>query len=346
MNTTMPISELGEFGLIDRIARLLPSAAGDVVVGIGDDVAVLDTAGPHYLLATCDVQVENVHFLRHTISPQQLGGKVMAINVSDIAAMGGRPKWALVSLALPDNLEVDFVDEFYRGLNYQAQTAGVAIVGGNLARIDGPMVIDLFLLGECDKECFLRRNGAQVGDAILVTGTLGDSRAGLELLQQPHLQVPIEVRAIVLAAHHTPQPRLIEGQLLAACGRVHAMLDVSDGLLSDLGHICQASQVGASVELAQVPLSPACREVARAAGVRAAHWALTGGEDYQLLFTTAPANVADVQTLLAVRTGIVAEVIGHIRPAAAGITVVTTDGTVEATPPHSGWDHFPKAPSP
>lgn len=346
MNATMRIGDLGEFGLIDRIARLLPSAAGDVVVGIGDDVAVLDTAGPHYLLATCDVQVENVHFLRHTISPQQLGSKVMAINVSDIAAMGGRPKWALVSLALPRNLDVDFVDEFYRGLTHQAQTAGVVIVGGNLAKIDGPMVIDLFLLGECDKECFLRRNGAQVGDAILVTGTLGDSRAGLELLQHPHLQVPIEVRARVLAAHLTPQPRLLEGQLLAASGRVHAMLDVSDGLLSDLGHICEASQVGASLELARVPLSSACREVARAAGVRAEGWALTGGEDYQLLFTTAPTNVAEIQTLLAARTGIVAEVIGHIQPAAAGISVASTDGTVKTHPRHSGWDHFRKAPPP
>jgi thiamine-monophosphate kinase len=336
----MQLTDLGEFGTIERISRLLPATPSDVVVGIGDDVAVLDTSGPHYLLATCDIQVENVHFLRDAISPQQLGRKVIAINVSDIAAMGGRPRWALVSLGLPPDLEVEFIDELYRGLNAQAQDSGLVIVGGNLTQIKGPLVIDLFLLGECDRDCLLRRDGAKVGDAVLVTGEFGDSRAGLELLLRPHLQVSEETRARVLAAHLTPQPRLAEGQLLAASKRVHAMLDVSDGILSDLGHICAASRVGSALELAMIPISRACRDVARAAGVNSEDWALTGGEDYQLLFTVPPADVEAIQRLLNTGTGATATVVGHIESAAGVITVVRPDGTAEPCTGAGGWDHF------
>jgi thiamine-monophosphate kinase len=338
----MVISDLGEFGVIERIARLLPAGAADVVVGIGDDVAVLDTGGPRYLLATCDIQVENTHFQPQTISPYQLGRKVIAINVSDIAAMGGRPRWALVSLALPQETPVDFVDELYRGMNEQAQMAELAIVGGNLSKIDHPLVIDLCLLGDCDKQLFLRRSEAQVDDAVLVTGSVGDSRAGLQLLLTPHLRVSDSARETVLAAHLTPQPRLPEGQLLAASGLVHAMLDVSDGILSDLGHICEASRVGASVTLADLPVSQACREVARASRAAAEDWALTGGEDYQLLFTAAQGQVAKIQALLAERTGTAARVIGRILPAADGVTTVAPDGTVHSQSGTVGWDHFRK----
>jgi thiamine-monophosphate kinase len=340
VDKNMLIGDLGEFGVIERIARLLPGGAADVVVGIGDDVAVLDTKGPRYLLATCDIQVEHTHFLRQATSPYQLGRKVIAINVSDIAAMGGRPRWALVSLALPPDTPVDFVDELYRGMNDQAQMAELAIVGGNLSKIDRPMVIDLCLLGDCDKQLFLRRSGAQVDDAVLVTGTVGDSRAGLELLLKAHLQVSDAARETVLAAHLTPQPRLAEGQLLAESGLVHAMLDVSDGILGDLRHICEASHVGATVALADLPVSQACREVARTAGAAAEDWALTGGEDYQLLFTAAQHQVAKIQTLLAERTGTAACVIGRILPAAHGVTTVAPDGTVHSQAGTGGWDHF------
>jgi len=246
----------------------------------------------------------------------------------------------LVSLGLPPDLEVEFIDELYRGLNAQAQDSGLVIVGGNLTQIKGPLVIDLFLLGECDRDCLLRRDGAKVGDAVLVTGEFGDSRAGLELLLRPHLQVSEETRARVLAAHLTPQPRLAEGQLLAASKRVHAMLDVSDGILSDLGHICAASRVGSALELAMIPISRACRDVARAAGVNSEDWALTGGEDYQLLFTVPPADVEAIQRLLNTGTGATATVVGHIESAAGVITVVRPDGTAEPCTGAGGWDHF------
>jgi thiamine-monophosphate kinase len=342
----MHISELGEFGVIERIARLLPGQAADVVVGIGDDVAVLRTSDREYLLATCDVQVERVHFLRSAITPFQLGRKVIAINVSDVAAMGGHPLWALVSLAMPPDTEVEFVDELYRGMAEQLQAAGAAIVGGNLSKIDGPMVIDLFLLGRCPANQIICRRGARPGDLLLVTGTLGDSRAGLELLLHPEWVVTQESRRAALAAHLTPQPRLIEGQVLAQTGLVTAMLDVSDGTLSDLGHICKASKVGAEIVLADLPTSPACQEVARVAAQDTGAWALTGGEDYQLLFTVDARNVERVQRELAAGAGTSARVIGRVLAPEQGIMLRFPDGSVRPPEGVVGWDHFQRKISP
>jgi len=336
----MRIGELGEFGIIERIARSLPSAGDSVVVGIGDDVAVLRTSAEHYLLATCDIQVENVHFVRSATTPYQLGRKAIAINLSDIAAMGGQPDWALVSLALPQDTLVEFVDELYRGMADQLSSAGASLVGGNLSKIEHTMVIDIFLLGQAKAGQFLCRKGAREGDLILVTGTLGDSRAGLELLHSPELPVSAAVRQRVSAAHLTPQPRLIEGRILAETGLVHAMLDVSDGTLGDLRHICEASGVGAEIWPMDLPISAATREVAAAAGKNAVDWALTGGEDYELLFTVAPADALRLQKELEVKTGTGARTIGRILPVAEGIRLRHADGSVESHGALSGWDHF------
>jgi thiamine-monophosphate kinase len=342
--SSMTIDELGEFGVIERIARFLPGQAADVVVGVGDDVAVLRTSAEQVLLATCDIQVENVHFLRSASTPYQLGRKAIAINVSDIAAMGGQPTWALVSLALPPDTEAVFVDELYRGMLDQLQAAGAAIVGGNLSKIDGPVVIDLFLLGQCAANRFVCRRGARPGDALLVTGTLGDSRAGLELLRRPDLSVARESREQLLAAHLTPQPRLAEGRLLAGSGLVHAMLDVSDGTLSDLRHMCEASNVGAELFLADLPISAACRDVARALQRDTSEWALAGGEDYQLMFTVACHDVERIRQELEEQSGTSVRVVGRMLPAQQGILVKHPDGSCSRPKGAVGWDHFRRHP--
>lgn len=337
----MQVSELGEFGLIERIARFLPSKPSDVVVGIGDDVAVLRTSGSDYLLATCDVQVENVHFLRKNISPYQLGRKIVAINVSDIAAKGGDPSWALVSLALPPETEVAFVDALYEGMQEQAGKAGAAIVGGNLSKIRAELMVDLFLMGKVSPKHLMLRNGAREGDLVLVTGTLGDSKAGLELLLRPELEVSEGSRRHVEQRHLTPQPRLAEGRLLGRSERVHAMADVSDGLASDLRHICGASGVGAEIFLADVPVSEACGEVARAAGQDGSLWALKGGEDYELLFTADPRDVPQIQKTLTNEAGTQAHVIGRILPQASGLLVCLPSGDkIAYSTGTMGWDHF------
>lgn len=337
----MQIAELGEFGLIERIRRLQPHLPENVVEGIGDDVAVLKMTGPEYLLATCDTQVENVHFTRRGITPFQLGRRVVAINVSDVAAMGGFPQWALVSLTLTGEVEVEFVEELYRGMREGLQNAGAALVGGNLSCIEKGMVIDLCLLGKVPPDALVLRKGAQIGDMILVTGFLGDSRAGLELIRHPEWAVSADSAAQVKARHLTPEPRLREGQELGRCGWVRAMVDVSDGLLSDIGHICQRSAVGAELWMGSLPISSACREVAQTAGVDPRQWALTGGEDFELLFTAMPQAVGDIQRLIQDRTGTFPHVIGRIVEMSQGVRVIPEDGSSTRVPVGlTGWDHF------
>jgi thiamine-monophosphate kinase len=337
----MLISQLGEFGLIQRIKDSLPTPPPEVVVGIGDDVAVLQTSGSEYLLATCDVQVENVHFSRDAITPYQLGRKIAAINLSDIAAMAGTPLWALVSLALPQDLDVAFVDALYEGMQEQLQIAGAAIVGGNLSRIDANIVVDLCLLGRVAPENLLLRSGARRGDLILVTGWLGDSKAGLELIRRPDLTVSEKSRRLLEQRHLMPQPRLIEGRELGASSLVHAMVDVSDGLVSDLRHICRASHVGAEIWMDSLPISPACMEAARVVGENASIWAMEGGEDYELLFTVPPGSSAEIQRIVEEEAGTCCHVLGRILDEAEGMRIRLENGTSTALSEKSaGWDHF------
>ena len=337
----MRVSDLGEFGLIRRIADLLPLPDSDVVVGIGDDVAVLRACGSDYLLATCDAQVENIHFLRGSITPHQLGRKTAAINISDIAAMGGSPAWALVSLMLPGDIEVDFVDELYRGMGEQLGEAGAAIVGGNISKISAEIVIDFFLLGRVPRNQMVLRSGARVGDMIMVTGSLGDSRAGLELIRRPELMVSQEIMDRAKKRHLSPVPRIAEGRALAATGHVGAMADVSDGLVGDLGHICRASKVGAEIRMKDLPISMAAREVAEASGFDAWKWALTGGEDYELLFTAAPEHALELQRKLEETTGIEGHVIGRVVDEQHGIHVLMPNGKeLACSGDLAGWDHY------
>jgi thiamin-phosphate kinase/energy coupling factor transporter S component ThiW len=228
------ISDLGEFPLIDCVADIVAIDRPDIIVGIGDDVAVLDAGGDDWLLAKVDIQVEGVHFLREAISPRQLGRKSLAINLSDIAAAGGQPHHALVSLALPEDTDVGWVDELYRGLRQEADRFGVAVVGGNMARSPAGIGVDVFVLGRVHRQHLLLRSGAQPGDRVLVTGTLGDAAAGLALFWAPSMKVDAAVREGLLKRHVTPTPRLAEARVIARSGLATAMIDLSDGLAATL----------------------------------------------------------------------------------------------------------------
>ena len=283
---TMRIEQLGEFGLIERIQRALPQTySRDVLVGIGDDVAVLRSGGERVWLATCDVQVEGAHFLRDAITPVNLGRKALAINLSDIAACGGTPRFALISLGLPRDLDVEFIDGLYQGLRDEAEPFVVQIVGGNISGSRLGIFIDITLLGNALPENVLLRSGAQPGDQILVTGTLGDAAAGVALLLDPRLNTTPEYAAFARTRRDTPTPRVREGQIIAAAHAAHAMIDISDGLAGDLGHICEKSGVGVRLFSQNLPVSRANRELALAAHGDEWYFALHGGEDYELLFT-------------------------------------------------------------
>jgi len=338
---SLSVQEIGEFGLIDRIRNLFPYSAPSVLVGIGDDVAVLRTAANRLLLATCDCQIEGVHFTLPTVPAYLLGRRAAAVNLSDMAAMGGTPLWALVSLMVPESTPVSVVEEIYRGFGEALSRFGAVVVGGNTARHPERVIIDVTLLGEGDPDRVVLRSGARVGDLLVVTGTLGASRAGLECLTADVSGVDESLRSAAVHRHWAPEPRLAEGRLLAASGRVRAMIDVSDGLMGDLGHLCQASGVGAVLYADAVPVDPACEAVARAIHRDPLEWALCGGEDYELLAAVDPGGFADITQAFQEARATPCRVIGRIVPREEGIRCVRSNGTAVAGPDHA-WDHFRK----
>ena len=329
------IGEIGEFALIERIRRTLRPPGDEVVVGIGDDTAVLETGGPHLLLATVDMQVEDRHFLRSRTPPELLGRRVGAVNLSDIAAMGGTPRWALVSLALPRSLPAAWVDAFYEGLDGILGEFGAFVVGGNLAG-GTRIVADLTLLGEVQRDHLLTRAGARPGDLLCVTGSLGRSAAGRAALDAGLGET---FAAGAIEAHLAPSPRVREGQALGGSGRLTAMMDLSDGLAGDLGHICAASGVGAVIYTGELPIAEDTRTIAGVLGLDAVQLALGGGEDFELLFTLAPDELPEVRRTLGGSTQV--SVVGEVQPAREGVRFVGADGKETRV---TGWDHF-SAPS-
>src|SRR5215472_13633899 len=233
-----------EFELIARLTSGLPSRE-DVRLGVGDDCAVMDVGGDQLLLATCDSQVEGVHFTLQTSSPEQIGRKALAVNLSDIAAMGGTPRFALVSLLLPSHLSLEILEEMYTGLRQEAERFATAIVGGNIASAGSTpsLTIDITLLGSVIRDRAITRAGARPGDMLCVTGYLGDSAAGLFTLLHPEYPYSLAACDHVRVVHRTPHPRVAEGQILSQFGPqvITAMLDISDGLSGDLAHLCERS---------------------------------------------------------------------------------------------------------
>jgi thiamine-monophosphate kinase len=333
----MKVSELGEFGLIDLLAEMISGAQDKsaashrkLIIGIGDDAAAWkgDTGTQ---LVTTDSLFQDIHFRLSTTSWYELGWKALAVNLSDIAAMGGVPQYALVSLALPPDTEVDDVRALYQGMIELAQRFGVAIVGGDTCR--APLVsITITVLGSINKDgVMLTRSAARPGDKIAVTGALGAAAAGMEMLDKK-LELDVESGGQLRRAFLQPEPRVAEGQRLVALG-VKAAIDISDGLISDLRHICDSSGVGARVEVERIPIAPAVRTHF---SDRALELATTGGEDYELLFTASDDVIETVKAKLSCPVTVIGEVVAE-KPG----SVVMVDGHGKLlSPAKTGWEHF------
>jgi thiamine-monophosphate kinase len=330
---------IGEFELIARLTAGLEMRP-DVVLAAGDDAALLAPSAGALLVATCDTQVEGQHFLWGVATPEEIGHKALAVNLSDIAAMGGEPLWALGSLLLPARMRAAEVERIYAGMRTLARHHEVAIVGGNIAATTGPLAIDITLLGQVKRERAVTRSGGRPGDALLVTGTLGAAAAGVLVATggEPSSALSREARERVRQAMAAPEPRVAAGEALAATGAVSAMLDVSDGLAADLGHLCAASSVGAIVDAAAVPVDPAAAMVAENYGRDPLDLALAGGEDYELLFTVRPAEVERAVAAVA-GTGGSARIVGQLTNAVLGMRLREADGTIRPLEPR-GWDHL------
>lgn len=329
----MKLSRLGEFGLIERIGRK-QSAGRGVRLGIGDDAAwIANPSGSS--LVTADLLIQGVHFNLKWTSLFDLGFKALAVNLSDIAAMGGVPAYAIISLGIPAHFDSKEVEELYRGINALARPSGVSVVGGD-TNIAKSLIISVCVIGHPLGRP-IRRSGAAIGNEIYVTGTLGDAALGLKILQRGGAGLKKKTAENLLERHRRPIPRLAAGALLAKEGLATAMIDVSDGVVQDLGHICRASGIGAIIHADQLPLSAEYRALTGKEGTR---HALVGGEDYELLFCARRLNRSRIEKL-STRARVPISRIGACveNP---GVVVLDRTGKTISIGVLGGHDHFRK----
>jgi thiamine-monophosphate kinase len=333
----MKVSELGEFGLVARLEQLINSsqnkrseARGRLVLGIGDDAAAW-RCGEGLQLATVDSLREGIHFNLDTIFWRELGWKSLAVNLSDIAAMGGSPKYALVTISVPGQTEVDDVVEFYKGMLEIANKFDMAIIGGDTdcaPKVD----ITVTVLGNSNAPGrLLTRSAAKAGEKIAVTGYLGGASAGLEMVTNK-LEFNAGTEAALRKAFYQPEPRVVEGQTLVEKG-VNAAIDISDGLVSDLRHICKASKLGGKIYTEKIPVHPAVKTHFAA---NALQMALSGGEDYELLFTASDKILSELQQDFPRSLTVIGEM--TLENTGEVVLVDSKGQTLDTT--KSGWEHF------
>ena len=338
----MSDARVTEAEVVQTVRRLaVPGPRGGVAVGIGDDCAVLQPEPGRQLVATTDLLLEDVHFRRRWAEPADIGWKALAVNLSDVASMGGRPRWALVGLAVPGSSTLEEVEAFFEGAQALAGEHLVALIGGDTSSSPSGWFVNITLLGDLERAPCLR-SGARAGDVIAVTGTLGRSVAGLSLLEhEAEVTGPAldpEALADLTAAHLRPWPRVREGQWLGGAGGVTAMMDLSDGLATDLRRLAEESGVGASVSLGRLPVDAPTRRMAEALGRDPLVWATSGGEDYELLLTCAVDAFERLRSGLAQALGTPLTAIGEVTSAAQGLRFLDGDGRLVAV--RGGYEHF------
>ena len=315
--------DVGEQELLTAIAKVLSGAGPEVLVGVGDDAAVV-RPGPGDLVITTDAMVEGTHFDRTRTSARDLGYKAIVVNVSDIAAMGASPRTAVCALTLTDAVDAAWTMELFGGMREACDEHALWLVGGNLAR-GREVTVAVTVIGSVASGRAVTRSGARAGDAVVVTGSLGGSAAGLRIGAGPATAWSAEERS-ALDRHFRPAARVGEGQVLAHAGAT-SMIDVSDGLALDLSRVCRSSGVSANLRASSIPVHAAATMIE----------ALSGGEDYELLATLPPAAVGGSTAELADRFGVRLTVIGEIAEG-EGVTIEDTNGRRAL---HAdGWDHF------
>jgi thiamine-monophosphate kinase len=327
----MKVSELGEFGLIKLLSKIASYDYKNrqLLVDLGDDAAAWPGSNS-ISLGTTDTMVEGIHFTDKA-TRLELGWKSLAINLSDIAAMGGIPKYALISLALPEDTDVEDVTQLYQGMVEMAKSFHVIIAGGNISTAP-LLVITITIFGEALKEGLLTRSAAKPGDSIAVTGYLGSSAAGLKMLTH-NMHFDSKTTTYFKKAHLQPEPRIAEGNILVREG-VRAAIDISDGFIADLDHICEASAVGAEVRVNDIPVH---HMVKSHFPDQALGFALSGGEDYELVFTTAKQNIQNIRKMTDCPITVVGEIISD---KLAKVTLIDEKGRSIPWDRKKGWEHF------
>jgi thiamine-monophosphate kinase len=333
----LKFNEIGEFGFIESIKEECAITSKNVIKGIGDDCAVFGPSSGRVLLFTTDMLIEDIHFLKSTITPYQLGWKSIAVNLSDIAAMGGRPLVLVISLGIPPETDVKLMQDFYKGMKAICEQYEVTIVGGDTVASPDKLVINISLIGDAKENQVLYRSGARSGDSIYLTGNVGDSFAGLKILKK-EISTPKPIASYFIKIHNEPNPLIEKGVAIAASGLANSMIDVSDGLLSDLGHICKESSVGAMIFRSKIPLSSELKLLASRENFNPLELALSGGEDYHLLITVPKENTKDFETVGNDKGLLPLYLIGKIVEG-KGIKIVNDDGSLEEIDA-KGFNHF------
>jgi len=340
-------SRIREFALIRTLARRFARHTTQLIRGIGDDAAVLASPAPGWWHVTTDLLAEGIHFDLRTAALESVGYRAAMANLSDIAAMGAVPRYVLISLALPSEFRTKQVVQLYTGLMQACRPHRVVLIGGDTSASKAGLFVSLTLLGTTKSGRALFRHGARVGDHIYVTGTLGDSLAGLQLLthtastgpaHRPCAPLRASHKRFLINRHLRPTARLAEGQWLNNARLATAAIDLSDGLSGDLRHLCEESRVGAEIDPSTLPISAACRAYAESRRLEPTLMALTGGEDYELLFTAPPAKQAAIARHARTR-GFHVTRIGTIRPRGFGMQMKTPDGTMKPIP-NTSYEHF------
>lgn len=329
------LKDIGEFGLISMIQKWVKTPNPLLIRGIGDDSAVVEL-GKKLLLITTDILIEGIHFDTAWIDPFNLGRKSLYVNLSDIAAMGGQPRYFLISLGVPKSLSLSYISLFYKGLKDGAKRFGVDLIGGDTS-LSQNIIINICLLGEAEKGKVIFRKGAKPEDDIYVSGTLGDSALGLEILKKKGLNGKPKG---LIKKHISPIPRVALGKAIGENRLATSMIDVSDGLLIDLQHILKESNVGAQIWEDMIPTSGLYKRVINDYSNDFYKFAKTGGEDYELLFT-APTHLRNKILELSRSKGIPITRIGRILSKDEGYYLIKNDGT-KYFPEKLGFEHFKK----
>lgn len=333
--------QLSEFALIKHIARRFGHYRAQTLVGIGDDCAVTTHNPKTIQLITTDLLIEDIHFDLRFVSYRDIGYKAMIANLSDIAAMGGVPRQFLVSIALPSSLTQGNINSLYEGMMEPARKFGAALIGGDTSASTDKLFLSITLIGEVQPAHLIKRTGLSIGDEVFVTGTLGDSQAGLRILQSTiPTKIPISSQKWLCQRHLRPSARLDAAQKLAKHKLATSMIDISDGLSGDLSHLCNSNKVGATIDLTRLPVSSNLRKYSHYANTHAHEIALHGGEDYELLFTVNPNSVSRIKRWNT-QNILHATHIGTIMPQKQKLKVITQTGRTKIMPIKS-FNHFPE----
>ncbi|MFO8079641.1 MAG: thiamine-phosphate kinase [Armatimonadota bacterium] len=334
----MLLRDIGEFGFIERIAAAVSRSGGNdprVVLGIGDDAALLDLGGPELVAVTTDAMLEDRHFRLDWLSPEEIGWRAAAGALSDLGAMGATPASVFCSIGLPPDWPVEDADALMAGVARAVESVGGVLTGGDVIASDR-VLIDIMALGQVPRGQQLTRDGARAGQVLAVTGALGAPPAAVALLSDRGPDGLVEHSALHARFAH-PEPRIAAGRAIAASGLATAGIDISDGLVQDAGHIAERSRLRAVIEADRVPVADGCADVAKMLGADALTWALSGGEEFELLIALDETSVDALQALPAIaEVGLT--VVGHLEEGEGAVAVNASGGEISL--PRGGWDHF------